>query len=73
MTLTKEQRQAIDSGDSVAVVIDGTPCVVVRQDVFDRVQRVIRDGDMLPEQAYPIILEAWDATGSPQDAEDYRS
>jgi hypothetical protein len=41
MTLTSEQRQAIDRGESVSLVVDGISCVVIRSDVF---QSAYRDG-----------------------------
>ena len=72
MTLTQDQKVAIDQGKAVPVVIDGTRCVVVLQDVYERFKRVI-DDEMDPEDAYPAVLEAWDSVGSPQDAEDYAS
>lgn len=72
MTLTHEQKLAIDQGKAVPIVIDGAQCVVVLQDVFERCKRVI-DDEMDPEEAYPAVLEAWDSVGSPQDAEDYTS
>lgn len=35
MTLTNDQRAAVDAGRAVTVEIDGTPCVVVRKDVYE--------------------------------------
>ncbi len=43
MNLTREQQQAVENGESVTVVLDGTECVVVRKDVFERVKAVIPD------------------------------
>ena len=37
MNLTDDQRQAIGNGQTVPVLIDGLPCVVIRSDVFERV------------------------------------
>ena len=73
MTFTKEQREAVETSGTVPMTIDGIPCVVVRADVYDRVKRIVEydDSEMHPDQAYPVMLEAWDADGSPQDAEDY--
>ncbi|MDZ4686979.1 MAG: hypothetical protein SH850_18035 [Planctomycetaceae bacterium] len=74
MNLTAAQIEAIKDGEPVRVTSPeiGTACVVLRADVFDRVQRVVDYGDMPPEEAYPALLEAWDADGSPQDAENFR-
>ena len=38
MTLTSEQRLAIKQGQPVSVVVDQTECVMIRKDVFERVQ-----------------------------------
>lgn len=72
MTLTAEQKAAIDDGKAIPVVIDGARCIVVLQDVYERYKRVLGD-EMDPEEAYPAVLEAWDSAGSPRDAEDYSS
>ena len=55
MTLTKEQRAAVGQGEAVPVVIDGTRCVLILRDVYERVKRVIDD-----ELTNPVltILEA---------------
>jgi hypothetical protein len=36
MNLTQEQEQAIRSGKAVPVMVAGAPCVLVRQDVYER-------------------------------------
>jgi uncharacterized protein YgbK (DUF1537 family) len=43
VNLTSEQLKALEEGHPVSVVIDTTRCVVVRQDVFERVQRAIAE------------------------------
>jgi hypothetical protein len=40
MHLTREQIQSLESGAAVSIAVEGTPCVVIRQDVFDRVRNV---------------------------------
>lgn len=67
MDLTSEQIQAIDHGDAVAVNVDGRQCVVLRQEIYDRVKRVMEydDSEMSPEEAYPAILRAWDQEADP--------
>jgi hypothetical protein len=51
MNLTKEQRQAVGKGESVTVTVDGTECVIIRKDVFERVKAVIpNDLPSLDEQ-----------------------
>jgi hypothetical protein len=71
MTLTQEQKQAIDQGQAVSLVIEGARCVVVLQEVYEHRQRLL-DNEMNPEVAYPAVLDAWDSVGSPQDALDYQ-
>ncbi|MBW3541913.1 MAG: hypothetical protein KY476_16715 [Planctomycetes bacterium] len=69
MNLTKEQELAVTQGEAVPVVVGEARCVLLRQDVYERVKRVL-DDELQPEEAYNAVLEAWDAVGSPQDAEE---
>ena len=59
MDLTAEQIQAIRGGVPVRVVPSeiGAECIVVRADVFQRVDGLLHDLD--PRQAYPAVDEAW--------------
>jgi hypothetical protein len=41
MSLSPVQLMAIEVGEPVTVVIDHTECVVLRKDVFDKVQRLM--------------------------------
>jgi len=43
MDLTAEQVAAVENGEPVPYVLDHTECVVVRKDVFERMQRVAYD------------------------------
>jgi hypothetical protein len=43
MNLTKAQQQAVEKGETVTVELDGTECIVIRKDIFERVQVVIPD------------------------------
>ncbi len=67
MVLTSEQVQAIDHGDAVPISVDGRPCVVLRQEVYDRVKRVtdFDDSDISPEETYSAVLAAWDQDEDP--------
>jgi len=68
MTLTPEQRTAIESGESVSIVVDGTRCVLVRQDVYDETQRLL---DFSPRPTYPAVLKALDRDDDPQHYLEY--
>ena len=70
MTLTQQQKQAVEQGQAVPVVIDGAQCVVVLEEVYQRFHRVL-DEETDPQRSYAAVLSAWDAVGSPDDAEDY--
>ena len=59
MTLTNEQRNAVGMGEPVIVEIDGAPCVVIRQDVYEKARKIIDFSEMPPEEAYAAIEEAW--------------
>jgi hypothetical protein len=67
MNLTNEQFAAIDHGDAVPITLDGRACVVLREDVYDRVKRVIDydDSESNPEEAYSAVLAAWDQEEDP--------
>ena len=41
MNLTTEQQQAVKQGESVTLNLDGTECILVRKDVFDRVRTLL--------------------------------
>ena len=63
MTLTSEQAAAVKDGEPVRVNPPevGTPCVLVRADVFDRVRTLIDgDADLRPRDTYPAVLKALD-------------
>jgi hypothetical protein len=70
MNLTDQQIQSLATGTPVPIVIGGTRCILIREDVFDRVKKVIEydSSEIDPEEAYPAILEAWHSVGSPDDA-----
>jgi hypothetical protein len=66
MTLTAEQRQAIDRGESVSLVVDGISCVVIRSDVFQRVYRDGGDwthGELRQALAKSTAENGWDEPG----------
>lgn len=46
---------------------DGRSCVVLRQDVYDRVKRVVDfdDSDMSAEETYLAVQAAWDQDEDP--------
>jgi|GEM_PF-1665284 len=43
MILTDEQKTIVESGGNVALMLDGIPCVIVREDVFANVRNVLGD------------------------------
>jgi len=67
MDLTNEQVRSIDHGDAVLIVVDGRSCVLLRQDVYDRVKRVFdfEDSEMRPEETYLAVVAAWDQDDDP--------
>ena len=59
MTLTTEQKNAVDLGEPVMVEIEGDEYILIRRDVFENTRRTIDVSDMSPEEAYAAIEEAW--------------
>lgn len=75
MTLTESQIVALQQGDSITVFSEeaGVVCVVIPA---DRYLPLPNSGgppsEDWPRVAYPAVLKAWDAAGSPDDGELYR-
>jgi hypothetical protein len=62
MELSAAQIQAIESGEAVPITVGHTKCVLIREDLYERVKAVL---DI--EDAYPLLDETfrqgWDAPG----------
>ena len=43
MSLSPGQIEALERGEPVFLIIDHTECIVLRKDIFERVQRAIGD------------------------------
>ena len=71
MELTAEQLQTIENGEVVHVEVNGMSCVLVQEDVYNRVHAVF-DDDLDPRETYAAVLKAWDMDGSAEDAELYK-
>jgi hypothetical protein len=59
MHLTAEQERAIQNGQAVAVTIAGAECIVVRQDVFERGEK-IEYSPMTPDEMDLLAAETAD-------------
>jgi hypothetical protein len=62
MELSLEQIQAITDGEAVPVMVEHTPCVLLRADIYERVKAMLEIAD-----AYPLVDETfgegWEAPG----------
>jgi hypothetical protein len=62
MELSTAQMRALKNGEAVPVTVNHTRCIILRTDVYERVQALL---DM--EAAYPLIdetfREGWEAPG----------
>ncbi len=73
MILSADQLKALQSGSPVPVKLDGTDCVVLRKDLYDKVKGLIYDdSEMDPRETYPAVLAAWDQDDNPDDYESYQ-
>ena len=45
MILTTQQKHALESGQAIRVTVEDIPSVLLREDVYDRVRRVIEYDD----------------------------
>ena len=57
MTITTQQLQALEDGQVVELTIAGTRYVIVRQDVYERVNAIV---ETRPRQTYAAVLKALD-------------
>ncbi len=61
LDLTAEQRTALASGEAVPYVLEQTECVVVRKDVFERMQHVAYDdSEWTHEEMVALAERAFD-------------
>jgi hypothetical protein len=61
LDLTAEQRTALASGEPVPCVLNQTECVVLRKDVFERIQRVAYDdSEWTPDEMIALAERAFD-------------
>lgn len=62
MQLSTAQIQALENGEAVPITVGHTKCVLMREDLYERVKAVL---DI--EDAYPLLdktcREGWDAPG----------
>ena len=62
MELSTDQIRALENGEAVSVTINHTRCVILRTDIYERVQALL---DI--EDAYPLIdetfREGWEVPG----------
>jgi hypothetical protein len=72
MHLTSEQEQAIQKGQAIQVDIAGTPCVLLRKDIYDRDETVDfspwtpEEMDLLAAETADLL--AGDGLDEPDDA-----
>ena len=59
MTLTTEQRHAVDVGVPVTIEIDGQTCVLIRKDIYEKSRKIIDLSSCSPEESYAGIEQAW--------------
>ncbi|MEX2141226.1 MAG: hypothetical protein WD894_18315 [Pirellulales bacterium] len=61
LELTAEQRIALETGEPVPCVVGATDCVVVRKDVFDRMQHfAYDDSEWSAEEMIALAERAFD-------------
>jgi hypothetical protein len=58
MELTKEQLEAVRSGESVRLNEDGTDLVVVRADVFERLNTLLYDASPWTDEEMDLLAAA---------------
>ena len=71
MELTKEQIESAQKGKVVRVQTDQGEIVIVKAEIYDQLAGLVYD-ELDPREAYPAVLKAWDAEGSPDDETAYQ-
>lgn len=73
MFLSADQLKTLQSGAPVPLTLDGTSCVLLRKDLYDKVKGLIYDdSEMDPRETYPAVLSVWDQDDNPNDYESYQ-
>lgn len=61
LDLTLQQRSAVQSGEAVPCTLDQIECIVVRKDIFERLQQVAYDdSEWTPEEMMAMAQRAFD-------------
>ena len=61
LDLSPDQESALANGEPVPCVLNQTECVVVRKDVFERMQHVAYDdSELTPEEMIAMAERAFD-------------
>jgi hypothetical protein len=62
MEISAEQIRAVENGEAVSVIVQHTQCILIRADIYERVQALLEIAE-----AYPLIdetfREGWEAPG----------
>ena len=62
MEISAEQIRAVENGEAVSVIVQHTQCILIRADIYERVQALLEIA-----KAYPLIdetfREGWEAPG----------
>ena len=66
MNLSTDQQRAVEQGQAVPFVLEGTECIIVRKDVYERVKRVIDEEALDADLVYDLIA----STAAEDDAND---
>ena len=69
MNITNEQLDLVRNGLIVRVATDCGEMVILNAVLYDR---IVGQAQEDPRYAYQSVLNAWDATGSPDDLEIYK-
>jgi len=69
MIITNQQIDSARNGHVVRVSTGAGELVIMNADIYDQIASVLAND---PREAYPSVLNAWDAEGSPDDATTYQ-
>ncbi len=60
--ITKEQLEAVESGEAVEVTVDGMKCVVIKKEMYESVRELIDDAHprTMKKHLEKIMKEDWD-------------
>jgi hypothetical protein len=68
MNVSEEQMAAIEQGEAVSITVGKTDCVVLRKDVYQKIQQIAYDdSDWSDKEMEALAADMFDGLDNPQE------